>query len=192
MRDTEWNVNSRRRLAEWQSTRYSQRECLMRAERWHLRGTLNCDSFSPVFKARPGYFAHWRLPLTNVWKKKKKKKKTWTEMSRNPQRWHCQWSVEYYPEPALLTAMWEKTFRPFREDLSLPDDILFHQWQLREQHFIWTIAAQLLGGSFLFQGPLCDSGRSLWHQCFASFSFTSSSFLMPLLCWWGIQAAPLL
>ncbi len=36
MRDTEWNVNSRRRLTEWQSTYYLQLECLMRAEKWHL------------------------------------------------------------------------------------------------------------------------------------------------------------
>lgn len=65
MRDTEWNVNSRRRPAEWQSTYYPQRECLMIAKSWHLRRTLNCDSLSLVFKAQWDYFVHWQLFLTN-------------------------------------------------------------------------------------------------------------------------------
>lgn len=64
MRDAEWNVNSRRRLAEWLSTYHPQRECLMIAKSWHLGRPLNCDSFSPVFKAQLDYFVHWHLLLT--------------------------------------------------------------------------------------------------------------------------------
>lgn len=62
-RDTEWNVNSRRRLAEWQSTYHPQRERLTIAESWHLGRPLNCDSFSPVFKAQLDYLVRWHLLL---------------------------------------------------------------------------------------------------------------------------------
>ena len=106
MRDTEWNVNSSRRLAEWQSTYYSQRECLMRAERWHLRRTLDCDSFSPVFKAQLGYFAALAAPTDNCLTK------TWTEMPRNPRRWHQQVVCPVLSGLCIDHCCVGETFRP--------------------------------------------------------------------------------
>lgn len=51
-RAAEWNVNSKRRLAEWQSASNPQRECLMIAGSWHLGGPLNWDASGLGFTAR--------------------------------------------------------------------------------------------------------------------------------------------
>lgn len=36
----------------------------MRAKRWHLGRTLNCDSCGPVLKTQLGYFVHWQLHVS--------------------------------------------------------------------------------------------------------------------------------
>lgn len=116
IKDTEWNANSSRRLAEWQSTYYPQRECLMKAKRWHLSRNLNCDILSHTFKTQVGYFVHCQLWLTTVWK-----------VTRASVLSCFIWAMHWLP------ALKEKPLESY-----FLVDWLFHQWQGWESRLIWT------------------------------------------------------